>query len=51
MFSVLYVDDEIRLLDLGKIFLEKTGHFHVTTAETVDDGLSRLEHNHFDAVI
>lgn len=51
MFSVLYVDDEIRLLDLGKIFLEKTGDFHVTTAETVDDGLLRLEHNHFDAVI
>jgi PAS domain S-box-containing protein len=51
MFSVLYVDDEIHLLDLGKHFLEKTGDFHVTTAETVDDGLSRLEHNHFDAVI
>lgn len=33
--SVLYVDDEPDLLDLGKIFLERTGDFRVTIATGV----------------
>ena len=31
MATLLYVDDEPDLLDLGKIFLERTGEFSVVT--------------------
>ena len=31
MYSVLYVDDEPSLLEIGKIFLERSGNFRVTT--------------------
>jgi hypothetical protein len=34
--SILYVDDEPGLLAIGKIFLEKTGKFTVTTAEEAE---------------
>jgi PAS domain S-box-containing protein len=51
MISVLYVDDEESLLDLTKIFLEKTGLFQIETAISPLDALKRLEEKSFDALI
>jgi PAS domain S-box-containing protein len=49
--SVLYVDDEPSLLDIGKIFLERFGDFEVTTCENAIDALKLLRQKQFDAVI
>ena len=51
MSNVLYVDDEPALLDLGKAFLEKSGHFRVDTAATVEDALHQIKSKKFDAII
>ncbi|NMB79681.1 MAG: PAS domain S-box protein [Methanomicrobiales archaeon] len=51
MYSLLYVDDEPDLLELGTVFLEETGDFQVTTATSVDEGLAVLARGHIDAVI
>lgn len=51
MHALLYVDDEPDMLDLGKIFLEQTGDFNVTTAGSVDEALTFLDTRHFDAVV
>ena len=51
MFSLLYVDDEPDLLSLGKLFLERGGDFHVTTAMSAHEGLEKLAAGSFDAVI
>lgn len=34
MITVLYVDDEPGLLELGKLFLEQGGMFRISTAES-----------------
>ena len=51
MSNVLYVDDEPALLDLGKAFLEKSGHLRVDTATTVEDALHQIKSKKFDAII
>lgn len=51
MFSLLYVDDEPDLLNLGKLFLERGGDFLVTTATSAHEGLEKLASGSFDAVI
>ena len=51
MISVLYVDDEPDLLALGKIFLEKTGDFSVTTVSSARDALDMMLSRHFDLVL
>src|SRR5512138_1307276 len=51
MFSLLYVDDEPGLLEIGKVFLESTGDFSVTTALSGRAGLDELARQDFDAVI
>lgn len=51
MISVLYVDDEAALLDLGKIFLERTGDFSVTTIDSASAAMALLETEPFDAII
>ena len=48
---ILYVDDEPSLLDIGKIFLEKTGDFTVTTALSASEAVRLLEQERFDAII
>jgi len=50
-FSVLYVDDEPGLLDLGRLFLERSGTCTVTTCENAVDALRLLEGRSFDAII
>jgi len=51
MFSLLYVDDEPGLLDIGQLFLENTGEFTVRTVQSGKEALDLLSHNNFDAVI
>jgi PAS domain S-box-containing protein len=51
MYSVLYVDDEENLLELGKLFLEHTGDFQVETVKSATGGLDVLNTRSFDAII
>ena len=43
VLRVLYVDDEPDLLDIGKLFLEESGDFAVTTAISAPEGIRLLE--------
>jgi len=49
--SVLYVDDEPDLLELGRQFLEIRGEFAVSTTESVADAKAMLLNKPFDAII
>ena len=51
MISLLYVDDEKMLLDLCKIFLERTGEFQVQTEASVLKALNLVSIQAFDAII
>lgn len=51
MLSVLYVDDESGLLDIGKIFLESLGHFNIDTVTSALDALSLMSQKWYDAVV
>jgi PAS domain S-box-containing protein len=51
MFSVLYVDDEPMLLDLAKIFLERTGDFRVDTVTSASAALDTLTRTSYDCII
>ena len=48
---VLYVDDEPDLLDLGKLILEQSVDFNVTTALSAPEASRLLELERFDAII
>ncbi|MBT8507624.1 hypothetical protein AZH53_04220 [Methanomicrobiaceae archaeon CYW5] len=49
--SLLYVDDEPTLLDITKIFLERTGKFTVDTAVSAEDGIRMILEGEYDAVV
>jgi PAS domain S-box-containing protein len=51
MVSVLYVDDEPRLLELAQIFLERSGEFSVGTTTSAREALVLLKTRSFDAII
>ena len=51
MFSVLYVDDEPELLQIGKIFLERHGKFRVDTATSASEGMKLLESGNYEAIV
>ncbi len=51
MFSVLYVDDERDLLELGKLFLEQSPEFHVEIALSAKDALASPAIRSFDAIV
>jgi len=51
MLSLLYVDDEPGLLEIGKLFLESSGDFTVTTALSGSEGLAGLATQTFDAIV
>ena len=51
MYSVLYVDDEEALLEIGKLFLERSGQFVVDTIDSAPAALALLKARHFDAII
>ncbi len=51
MISLLYVDDEPALLELGKLFLEEHGEFLVDTVESGQSALAMLGSKKYDAII
>ena len=48
---ILYVDDDPALLDIGRLFLERSPDFSVTTIDSAPAALRLLENEHFDAII
>jgi len=51
MISVLYVDDEPTLLDIGRIFLERSGDFCVKTLTSAQEALDSPDLRSCDAII
>ncbi|MFA5254590.1 MAG: PAS domain S-box protein [Methanoregula sp.] len=51
MYRVLCVDDEPAILEISKLFLERTGTFSVDTAESAEDALRLLVSGSYDAVV
>jgi len=51
MISILYVDDETTLLEVTKIYLERTGEFTVDTCTSARDGIGKLDAHFYDAVV
>ena len=51
MIPILYVDDESTLLDVTKIYMEKSGEFAVDICLSAEEALPRLETTSYEAVI
>jgi len=51
VIRLLYVDDEPSLLDIGKLFLEESGNFSVTTVVSAAAALSLLKSEPFDVIV
>ncbi|PWR69521.1 PAS domain S-box protein [Methanospirillum stamsii] len=49
--SILYVDDEEGLLDMGKHFLERTGTFRVDTLTSAQKALTSPNLHSYDAIV
>ncbi|MDO9540240.1 MAG: response regulator, partial [Methanocalculus sp.] len=48
---ILYIDDEPALLEIGKIFLERTGILSVDTESYPEIGLKQVLNGEYDAVV
>ena len=51
MISILYVDDETTLLEITKIYMERTGEFTVDTSPSAKDAIEKLSAHSYDAVV
>jgi len=51
MLSVLYVDDEEMLLDIGKLFLERSGDCSVDIAISACKGIEQMGNKTYDAIV
>jgi PAS domain S-box-containing protein len=51
MIKVLYVDDETTLLEVTKLYLERTGEFTVDTCTSARAGIEKLDAQFYDAVV
>jgi PAS domain S-box-containing protein len=51
MISVMYVDDEPALLEIGKLFLEKSGQFRVDTVTSALEALQKIKSRSYDAIV
>ncbi|MGA2917699.1 PAS domain S-box protein [Methanoregula sp.] len=51
MISILYVDDEITLLEVTKLYMERTGEFTVDTCTSAHAGIEKLDAHVYDAVV
>lgn len=51
MLQILYVDDEMGLLEIGKIFIEQSGDAQVDTALSGKEAMSLMSTKVYDAVI
>ncbi|MDD1727470.1 MAG: PAS domain S-box protein [Methanospirillum sp.] len=51
MISVLYVDDDFSLLEIGKLFLERMGEFRIELRDSAQNALHLLSTTPFDIII
>jgi CheY-like chemotaxis protein len=51
LICILYVDDEECLLEISKIFLERTGPFSVDIVTSAPAALDMMKARHYDAII
>ena len=51
MLSVLYVDDEPTLLELGRVYLELSGTLRIDTAISVQEALGKIREQTYDGII
>ena len=51
MISILYVDDDSALLEIGKLYLERTKEFAVTTSLSAQAALTMLKSNGIQAIV
>ena len=51
MISVLYVEDDTSLLEIGKFLLEKDGSIEVDTCSSVNDALKKISEKRYDIII
>jgi PAS domain S-box-containing protein len=51
MISVLFVDDEPALLEISRLFLERSGEMTVTTARSAPEALKLLNNQKFDVIV
>nr|WP_319580590.1 response regulator [uncultured Methanospirillum sp.] len=49
--KVIYVDDEVPLLQLGKIFLERSGSITIDTVSSAKEALKMIPAGNYDAII
>jgi len=49
--SLLYVDDEPALLEIARLFLERTGDYSVSTCDNAHEALRIIPQESFDAII
>lgn len=49
--NVIYVDDEVPLLQLGKIFLERSGSITIDTVSSAKEALKMIPAGNYDAII
>lgn len=49
--TILYVDDEQNLLDLARIFLEKSGSFRIDTACSAAEAIPKINGRAYDGII
>ncbi|WP_211531330.1 PAS domain S-box protein [Methanocalculus chunghsingensis] len=50
-FRIIYIDDEPALLEIGKIFLERNGHYSVDVEADPESALGRVLTGEYDAII
>jgi DNA-binding NtrC family response regulator len=51
LMHVLYVDDEVGLLETTKKILELIGPFNVETVPSVKEAMKKLEETEFDVIV
>lgn len=51
MLSVIYVDDEPVLLEIGKLFLERSGKIHVEVVQSAFDAMVKIRAGSYDVII
>jgi PAS domain S-box-containing protein len=51
LIDILYVDDEADLLEIGKLFLERSEDIHVDTVPSVSFARNKMDWNRYDAII
>jgi PAS domain S-box-containing protein len=51
MIALLLVDDEPALLEVARLFLERSGEIAVTSAESPDRAFALLKETHFDVIV